>query len=1450
VSFSVVAVAVLLLATASGAYFTKKEIDRAEDARRDRLLACMESSIEEVRLEVSLFAAAEANSLVSCWDEYPVNETRLSQRYSSTVQGYIGETFPREMNGYTLEASNWSGALFFVEKRTMDVAPPDEPEADSVVLEGTEMEYERLPPPTTDELAVTTANPYYLALGNFSVVAVSEAASLSKDLAFDRPIISALPFLETKLRAFEAASEGEFSDMGRLVGYMLTTLAQLRAIEGYGVPTYTGLDTASILTEQDVHRAVAVSLLIEQVRLFRDFDGSFAAQVAELCGGGSLGLAALGGSSGRCLDPAELFLWFLGKTEPDLDPSMLVAQAVAGLADQLVLKMMDYMGWLGALGLAGQALDLIQGTVDSIVECLTGEDQDLQAVVTWVRRTLELTTELPEAHTTAFRADSDFIVYIPERQYFVEDASGALHPVWVGGAFESVDVPSHDMLSSGPWADFYPDFKEQQGSLTDLVYDSVKRLAFDLASTCTVGVSGMAFDPADGTDLFTAMSERAGDVEIALSPEAALAAGEGLPMFSSQYALSQAFASFLAERAADMVPPDLPGAMFDRVADGVVAGASVPYIPDLAVPVSQQIWEIVRNDLEHDAEWGVGAQASGLFDMVFAQSVEGMSRAVCSSVGEADDGFIGPLVDSVAAVLAAGTSAFPGLPRLVEDALGAFAKAALAQKRMSSYKQSAYLDVGGEFEFWDGDLEAAEASGSVLNTSVSVEIPGGLPPLTAVPYDPEAGSSSLECLFPADEVLVEVKRPWDYDRSAEEYPNLHLTSLANVSATPYAAQWQVSVKGLVQVRTSSSDQYLFSSVEPDPVVEAPVLISICLPVVVHSAWPLEGVEYNPSNTALSDALDVAAKFCDYLWDKLEPALGWVRDGLEAMYHFVQDAFRTLASFTTKVVQVISRCIQAMLETLQTYVQKFADSVLGKAVGVFVDLVGNVELRLSMYGLTLIIQTNLPDLLFKKSQDLVRIIVCTDRLGPGIALGFRVARLTDGRFDVVVNGTVTFDSGSVEVVVDPLMIILRRFVEVHCRTDTWALDMVMPEAEPYETAEVSTADLPGAGTLLSNIPIPMLGLSASVEAGLRMKYTPPFPTDVVVNEFEANPKGDDGGAEWVELYNPLAEARCVDGWTLRTTHGEGHELPLSGTLLPNGRMVFTFPETAIDNGEPGDPLNDGDSLVLVDPSGRTVDVTPVLSDDYNDGKTHQRTWDGGPKWALREGTRSLSNGAPVLLATSDFIVQALFTAFKEAFDETRLSEVSASLDFVVLLAKRVLHHFIENLLSIVKEVIHEVILYVKVVFSDATGAAGLGIRASFVVTGEAIVDLLRWLIHSVAAFIVNVGRAGNPAAYPAFPSEFFAGLYVRFDVLMEIGTPKMVAALGVTSELEGRLTCVATIGPNLPCLGKLVGKDWGQWRVDFGVYLERVPREYVSGFLLKDTGDEVDLWLMRGSVYGR
>ena len=1450
-SFSVIAVVLLVSSAIAGTYLAKNELEEQRQERRQQQLDSMEDEIGRITDELSLCAASRAHSTMSSWKDFPVNETRISRAFHNEMDSYIVATFPRIHDGITAQVGNWTGGLYFVEQNTLDLIPSDSTSVDKLTIDDQEMEYDRLPEASTEILGVKTANPYYVAIGNFSVAISHEDVSLTRSCSFQRPIISALPFLESKLRMFESATSGGFADLGELVSYMLCTLAELRAIEGYGQPMYLwGKNTSDILTELDVYRAVAVGLLLEQLRVFRTLDREFGDHVGKLCGASGPGLIAAAGSRGRSLDPAELFLWFIGKTELSIDPTVVVAEAIYGFADQLVLKFMEYAGWLGMLDLARSMNQAVGSTVDTLISFFTGEDKALSAVTAWIRKSLDASSSDSARDLTMFSSPVDMFLPVSERTYFVQDAYGELYPVWVGNTSATVDVPEYDLLGMDVWRQFYPEYKEHQTSFRRLASDSVMRMAFDLASSSSMRVNGFVIDPSDGKSLFSQLASSTGEVDLSLDPAAVLRAGRTLPMFSAQRELASAFQGFVESKGLELVDLDfLMQGAYDRIAEDLLQSVKHSYIPNLVVPAEQQLEDIVRHDVEFDSQWNVGPRFVSMLEDTVRYRLIALSSLVNSSVAKVDDGFAGPMVDAFCSMIAFGADKFPGVERLIEDMLTEFARQVMRQGELSGHKKSIYLDSRAMFEFWEGERDTAVDGGKILKESVDVQVSSGLPQMQVVPFNAAAGYSSLTNLFPTDSLLVQVQRPWQHDRSRSEYPNVHLTALGNISATPYSTQWGVSVLGVVQLTACSSNTELQSLLSGSARATRSIRIELSMPIVVHSAWPLQGVEYNPSNTALSDAIECAKKFCDVLWDKLEPVLGWVKDGFERIYKFVAHAIEVLGSFATKVVKVVSSALQTLVETLQEYVQKLADSALGKAVKFFIDLTGRVEFRISLFGFVIIVQTNLPDLIYRHGSDLLRLMVFTDRFGPGITFGVRVARLTDGSYDILANCTLAMKNTVIEVAVDPLMHILRRFVEVHCTSKSWALDLVIPEVEPYELAEVSTAALAGIGTLLSNIPLPAIGASASIEAGLKLKYASPFPTDVVVNEFESNPQGDDSGKEWVELYNPLDKPRCIDGWSLETTHGKSSAIELQGTIAPNGVRVFTFPDIALDNGLADDPFIDGDALALRNPAGVLIDLTPAFRDSANDARTNQRSWDGGPKWVFRGGSKDNSNGAPVLLASSDFIVKSLFEAFRQSFEETKLEEVTASLDFVSLFAKRVLHNFIENLLSLVKEIIHEVILYIKVVLSDASGSAGVGFRASFVVTGESITDLLRWLIHSVATFIVNLGRASNPIAYPAFPQRFFSGLYLRFEVLFEVGLPKMIRIVGASGSIDGRFTCAASISPNLPAIGKLVGRNWGNWSIDFGVYLEGVPRDFAANYLSKDTGDFIDFWLVKGRVYG-
>lgn len=1442
--------AILMTSAVAGIFYAKNQLREMEDERKRSLMDAMSREVDAVADELGLCAVSKAHGTLSTWDEFPINESLISERFSASMGSYISHSFPRAKEKWTVIVLNWTGGLFFVERSTSDIVPSDSTVPAKYESDGSSMQYDQLAGASTDSIGIRTVNPYYVAVGNFTVKVQTHETTLSRSTAFQRPVVSALPFIESKLRAFETASSGQASDISALVGYMLTTLAQIRVLEGYGQPMYgCEKNTSSILTEEDVYRAVAVALLLEQVRLLRDVDESFAGEVLRICGG-EPGLNALLGSKGRSLDPAELFLWFIGKTKLGVDSRTMVAEAVFGLSDQIVLKMMEYMGWLGALDALKSVADFAKSSVDAIVSYLTGEDKAKSSVTGWIERSIEVAGCDPETAASVFAPDTDCSIPVAERVYYVEDAYGSLYPVWVGNMTAHVDVPPSDLLQSDTWAEFYSTYKACQGSFRQLASDGLLRFAFDVAACAQIGEDAIVIDPADGKSVFQQLAKGTEDLSITFDPDAVREAGRRLPMFSAQYDLACAFREFVSSRSGEMVDlaPLTDGAL-DDIAASVLASARYQYIPDLVVPVEQQLEDIVRQDLEHDASWKVQSVLDNTLRSILSLRLLGIADVVDRGVEKADDDFAGPVVDLASSLLVSGVEGFPGIEPLVQATLKSAAREVMSQSALSSHKRSIYLDTRGEFDFWEGDLESAKARGDVLEEHVSVELAGGMPEMQAVPYDSASGYTTLEHLFPIDNLLVQVKRPWDFSRSDAEYPNTHLTAVDSVSVTPYSTQWTVSVLGLVRLRATSNNSDLQSVLsEPAEAVRS-LKLELFLPVVVHSSWPLHDVEYDPSNTLVSDALDAARKFVEFVWDKLEPVVGWIKDGLEQLIKLVREVFETVASFATKVVKAVASVLQTLVETIQTYVQKIADSALARAVKLFLDLTGRVEVRFSMYGFVIIVQTYLPDLIYRHGRDMLRVTVFTDRLGPGLTFGIRVARLTDGSYDILANSTIALENIVVEVAVDPLMHILRRFVEAHCTAPRWRLDLVIPEVEPYETAEVSTADIPGVGALLSNIPIPVLGLSASIELGIRLKYSSPFPTDVVINEVEANPQGDDSGNEWVELYNPLSEPRCIDGWTLGTAHGKSNAMTLQGSIAPNGVKVFRFPETSIDNGHADDPFNDGDSIILTDSAGVTIDSTPMLRDTANDGRTNQRAWDGGPKWVFEQGTMDDSNGLPVLLASSDFIAKALFEAFKQAFLETKLEEVTASLEFVILLSKRVLYHFIENLLAIVKEVIHEIILYVKVGLSDATGAAGAAFRASFVITGEAIVDLLRWLIHTLATFIVNLGRAQCPLAYPAFPVSFFGGLYLRFEALFEVGLPDMIRVLGVVGDIQDTFSCAVCISPNLPALGRLAGRNWGNWSVDFGVYLEGVPRDFASSVLSLDSSDYLDFWLVKARVYG-
>jgi hypothetical protein len=131
-------------------------------------------------------------------------------------------------------------------------------------------------------------------------------------------------------------------------------------------------------------------------------------------------------------------------------------------------------------------------------------------------------------------------------------------------------------------------------------------------------------------------------------------------------------------------------------------------------------------------------------------------------------------------------------------------------------------------------------------------------------------------------------------------------------------------------------------------------------------------------------------------------------------------------------------------------------------------------------------------------------------------------------------------------------------------------------------------------------IPMLPLALALIAFLLGTAL----SNVVINEVELNPAGDEGAHKapvqaWVELYNDDKDMD-IGGWSINTSEGRSVTIP-EGTIIQSLDYYIVV----------GEPrwLAYTEILVLKNETGAEVDRTPTLSDDRNDELAWTRDPDG-------------------------------------------------------------------------------------------------------------------------------------------------------------------------------------------------------------------------------------------------
>jgi hypothetical protein len=320
---------------------------------------------------------------------------------------------------------------------------------------------------------------------------------------------------------------------------------------------------------------------------------------------------------------------------------------------------------------------------------------------------------------------------------------------------------------------------------------------------------------------------------------------------------------------------------------------------------------------------------------------------------------------------------------------------------------------------------------------------------------------------------------------------------------------------------------------------------------------------------------------------------------------------------------------------------------------------------------------------------------------------------------------------------------------------------------------------------------------------------------------------------------------VTGWTLETMHGEISLITLGGAIPARGTRAFTFPRASLDNGNSGDTFAMGDSILLRMPDGSSQDMTPLISDTSNDGKTWHRSWDGAPKWVFGPATKGKSNGNALLHTYPDLLlkicIDSLYLAIQDEMDN-----VSASLDFVKNLLTSFLRELVGQMAEFAASLVEEVTLFIDIGINDLSGTAGGGFRLKASADGEIFRQLVIWFAEQITKLFGRVLFHKEMSTGLLKGCNPWEAIYVGFDIYGRIGLPKwiklIVGVTGVPTELRVALSFSAS----LATIAKIFGMNVGKFCLKFGVHIDDLP----GACLIKPLSlhrDRVDLWLLRGQL---
>ena len=1490
-------------------YLASINKDRTIDDIEESHYSRMRNAAALVHEEVSTQAYFQGMAAVYTATQVLENETQVVPLFNESFENYVAESFPREENGLTIAVDSHFAGLFYSSMHTNEIVTTHEEEDITLKGKDTEVKSQTIKNDKAGEFNKTSSLSYYMICGhiNYTIRDGNSARFLKKNMLMERRIESAFPLLDGKLEALKTGSQGTASPLSRTVKYILTTLAQFRVLSGYGMGTLPSValnlpdkKTNQILTQCDIELALNLALLLETARHYRTYDMHALQAIDDNFENtddedydkvNDRGMEELVKNyvTNGTVDPADLITLYLGVENRKLNLEAIFAQALNAVADQFILKYMDYFHLMdiydgmfaGVQSLAQTIVDAGHAVGDFFGWTKEGssDEENYQRVKDWVTETIRVKAGHPET-----RVMHDTSISIPQSNYPI-----TLTKEGVCGHWEDTDndpqTPDEYVeyawtttldyeIQIGP-GNYHVDFIEM-----NLFRDDVKNLWYDSDSSSDFHDTSYGESTNDIYEnirevvkavIGEVVKEITSVINLDLTPFRTLARPDNLnpkddvslleevenKVNDSLVALSEHFSEDegrenLRDLITKLVDDQANGVAklqvfieqhFDEFAqkDDNIQSATESLAAELIHRNSQVVLISQTNDTGHpqcipQPVYSVD-DVQALFDLYYSKDVE---DDITDSVSQAYDNVKSKELsyDEEEYIIGALQNSLNGTGNTIIDlftnAIWGFGLIPMAcamvryvlndmiyDSEMANTKFLGYTKVGVPFEFWEDEYEVAKGEGKISYESLAV-----------------------------DQKPNYLSKDDDLDITISSAKGTHYTSLGTFSTKPFVTRWDVTISGAVELETRTSSRlFLSDGTHEYTKNNGTIDLDISLTVTVYSGWNLEGVDYDLTNDLLGDI----CAFLNMVWEFIASIVGAVYDALMKIVESVVNLITQLISYATKIIEVIVDTIQFFVKLLEDFIQSIVDSIVMSLIEAVTNLIKN-GLSISAFGITFTIKGNL-DVARNTSADgdLLTVSTVGNVVGTDLNFTLRFARYhtTEDEYphyDILLDSIIQSGDFKLNFAVDPLMKINSYIVEGHGMSQPenetgWGIDFYVPEVEEYKEVRYCLSNVAKG---MNSIPIPPLGLKATVDCGFIIQYNEPRGDSLVINEFELNPKGDDNGSEWFEIYNP--NGNSTDGWMVKSAW-DGTTTYLLSDLASESNGLYTvylFPNETLENGNKTIRDSKGDGLVLLDEEGKIIDETPVRKDPgEGDDKTWQRRYDGSVVWKFNESTKMDTN-MPENFNFKTEIIAALKASFNIAFDALR--EKDLCLDAVIEFVQDWIRTFIDFVIILICDVVQKVYVYLDILIEDASGSAGGGIRLSLGIDTIGLEALLRWLVEAVETFIYNILNPANPESYPSVPKTVPEHMYVRFGVYLQIGTPKIIKK--ISEGAEDTCTLMIAVQANLPALASLLGYEWGDWEVVFGVFLDHFSSKSLSKSL--GTSDDpdayVDLWLLWGRVY--